>query len=171
MILYFGTGGDEQFDVTKQNAFYAVYADDGTVRSKMLGTCVSNRCDKFYGGVVVTSEQVFMTRAKDPPVGTTTCDFGTSELVALGVNDSSGGFVTQFTKALSSTTQSSLFGDAGALYLAGLSGDIVRIGTPRAANAGGDTDAGNAPGGSDGAGAGANLASDPVTLLGWRQMF
>jgi hypothetical protein len=170
VALFFGTGGDEQFDVTKQNAFYAIYADSGAVRSKLLGTCVANRCDKFYGGVVVTAEQVFMTRAKDPPVGTTVCDFGNSALVALKVNDANGSFTTDFTTTLSSTTQASLFGDAGALYLATLSGDIVRVGTPRAATAGGDSSAGNAPGGADGAGAGGNVTGDPVSFLGWRQM-
>jgi hypothetical protein len=170
LALFFGTGGDEQFDVTKQNAFYAIYADSGAVRSKLLGSCLAGRCDKFYGGVVVTSEQVFMTRAKDPPVGTLSCDFGNSALVALRVNDANGSFTTDFTTALSSTTQSGLFGDAGALYLATLSGDIVRVGTPRATSAGGDSNAGNAPGGADGAGAGTNITGDPVSFLGWRQM-
>jgi hypothetical protein len=117
------------------------------------------------------SEQVFMTRAKDPPVGTASCDFGSSALVALRVNDANGSFTTDFATALSSTTQASLFGDAGALYLATLSGDIVRIGTPRAASAGGDTASGNAPGGADGVGTGTAANGDPVTLMGWRQMF
>jgi hypothetical protein len=170
MALFFGTGGDEQFDVTKQNAFYAIYADSGAVRSKLLGTCTGGRCQKFYGGVVVTSEQVFITRAADPPVGTATCDFGASELVALKVADKNGSFQTDFTTALSSTTQASLFGDAGALYVATLSGDIVRVGTPRATSAGGDSNAGNAPGGADGAGAGTNVTGDPVSFVGWRQM-
>ena len=65
-----------------------------------------------------------------------------------------------------------LYGDAGALYFATLSGDISRIGTPRAANAGDDTAAGSAPQWGN-AGEGDNVvgSADQLTLLGWRQVY
>ena len=54
-------------------------------------------------------------------------------------DDVNNKFVTDFTLAVSSSVMGSLYGDAGALYFATLSGDVARIGTPRAKVAGDDT--------------------------------
>jgi hypothetical protein len=174
VVLFFGTGGLESYDVTKANVFYAAYADNGAIRSKLLGTCTSNRCQKFYGGIVVTKEQVVLTRATDAPVGTNACEFGTSDLIGLDIDDHGGGFGVDLIQSIASSTMSSLYGDAGAVYLATLKGDIVRVGTPRATVAGGDTASGAiggvASGNGDGSGSSSNT-SGAMSLLGWRQLY
>jgi hypothetical protein len=126
--LFFGTGGIENFDVQKQNAFFSVYADTGEIRDQLNGLCSGpgGACEKFYGGVVVTPEQVLITRAVDPPIATSSCDNGSAEIVALDVQDFDQQFVTLSTSAM----VSSLYGDQGALYATTLSGEMIRVGTP-----------------------------------------
>lgn len=128
LALFFGTGGSENFDVTKPNAFFSVYADTGEIRDQLDGTCTgpSGACDKFYGGVVVTDEQVLITRAIDPPIATSSCDNGSSAIVGLDVQDFGQDFVT----AQTSSVVSSLFVNQGAVYATTLEGNIVRVGTP-----------------------------------------
>jgi hypothetical protein len=175
VVLFFGTGGIESYDPTQPNEFYAVFADTGEIRSKKAGDCQGGYCEKFYGGVVVTSEQVIITRTFDPKVGTGTCDPGSSRLEAFDLDaDASGDFVTDFVTAVASSVMGSLFGDRGAVYFATLGGDVVRVGSPEAANAGDDTAAGYqggipiGPGGAPGSLEGSN---QPMTLLGWRQIY
>ncbi len=173
VLLFFGTGGLESHPVTETNEFYAVYADNGAIRSKLTGTCAGNKCEKFYGGTVVTQDQVIFTRTIDPEVGVSSCDFGSSVVQGMRIDaDTAGNFDEDFTQTLSSAVMGSLYGDAGALYFATLSGDISRIGTPRAGSAGGDTSSGTAPtwgGASDGQGTVGS--ADKLTLLGWRQVY
>lgn len=128
VALFFGTGGSENFDVTKPNAFFSVYADTGEIRDQLDGTCTgpSGSCDKFYGGVVVTEEQVLITRAIDPPIATSSCDNGSADIVALDVQD----FDQQFVSTQTSSVVSSLFVNQGALYATTLEGNVVRVGTP-----------------------------------------
>ena len=82
--------------------------------------------------------------------------------------DTSGNFVSQFNQLLGSTIVAPLFGHAGAVYSAGLDGTLVRIGTPRASSAGGDTAAGQGQGTT---GEGANGATGTIELIGWRQLY
>jgi type IV pilus assembly protein PilY1 len=174
-VLFFGTGGLESHPVTLQNAFYATYADTGELRSKLLGTCVGGRCEKFYGGVLVTTEQVILHKTFDPPVGTTTCDNGSTKIVGLNVNDSAGSFAQDFSVDFGSAVVAGLYGDAGAVYAATLAGTVVRVGAPRASEAGGDTAGGYGGGsGQSDQGAGATGAGDggggPLAIMGWRQV-
>jgi len=127
-VLFFGTGGTENYDVTKPNAFYSVYVDTGETRQEILGLCdgPNGECQKFYGGIVVTPEQVLVTRAIDPPIATSSCDNGSAKILALDVQD----LTQQFTVSQTSAVVSSLYGDQGALYATTLSGEIIRIGTP-----------------------------------------
>jgi hypothetical protein len=174
VVLFFGTGGLESHSVTSANEFYAVYADTGEIRSKLTGDCVSNSCEKFYGGVVVTPEQVIFTRTIDPVVGSSVCDLGSTKVQALRLDaDGAGDFTEDFSQTLTSAVMGSLYGDAGALYFASLSGDVSRIGTPRAPSAGGDTASGTAPqysGVSEG-GTTSVGSTDALALLGWRQVY
>jgi hypothetical protein len=173
LVLFFGTGGLESQPASLQNEFYAVYADDGAIRSKIVGTCAGGHCEKFYGGVVVSKTQVLLTRTVDPLVGSGTCDRGTTKVegIELGELDASGGFVTDFSNQTTSAVMGALYGDAGALYFATLSGDVVRIGAPRAADAGDDTAHGTGTGAqSAGWGTGTDIDT-PMTLYGWRQVF
>jgi FG-GAP-like repeat len=172
MVLFFGTGGLEDYQVTVPNEFYAVYADNGAIRSKITGTCVSGSCEKFYGGVVVTPQQVVLTRTIDAQIGTTTCDNGSSKVQAVELNaNAANAFITDFTLALSSAVIGAMYGDAGAMYFATMAGDVARIGTPRAAAAGGDTAAGTSGGmGVSDPSAPSTGTSNPLTLIGWREV-
>ncbi len=172
VIAFFGTGGLEDYDPTLQNEFYAIYADDGSIRSKLTGACAAGKCEKFYGGVVVTTEQVILTRSIDREVGTGVCDNGSSYVDILQLNpDGAGDFIADAPAiSISGATVGSMYGDADAVYLATISGDIVRIGQPRAQEAGDDTSGGNIGGlgGDPSTGVGTN---DPLVLMGWRQIF
>ncbi len=171
LTLFFGTGGLESAPTNVSNAFFAVFADTGAIRAKENGACANGRCEKFYGGVLVTTDQVVFTRTTDPTIGTGTCDRGSSKIQVMklqaGVN---GTFEEVFFKTVASAVMGALYGDAGALYFANLAGESVRIGTPRVAYAGGDTASPeNVP----------TLVMDPnsqgttaaLNLLGWRQVF
>ena len=174
VVLFFGTGGLESHPVTATNEFYAVYADTGEVRSKLTGACAGGTCEKFYGGVVVTRDQVIFTRTRDPRVGTGTCDLGSSVVQGMAISAATTGeFDVDFTQALSSAVMGALYGDAGALYFATLSGEVSRIGTPRAPDAGGDSGASTPPPQWGNAGEGDSVvgAADQLTLLGWRQVY
>jgi type IV pilus assembly protein PilY1 len=175
MVLFFGTGGLESWPATKQNAFYAIYADTGAIRSKLAGTCSGGSCEKFYGGVVVTPEQVILTRTVDPKVATGTCDLGSSNVEAMDLNpDAGGSFVLDFNVAVASAVMGGLYGDRGAVYFADVNGDVNRIGTPLAQNAGDDSAHGyNAGSGSGAVGSGSSAtgSTSAFTLMGWRQVF
>lgn len=176
VAIFFGTGGLESHTTTAPNEFYAIYADTGEIRSKMTGTCTSNKCEKFYGGAVVTNEQVIFTRTMDPEVGTASCDLGSTKVTAVALEaDANGDFTADFTEDVASAVMGALYGDAGAVYFATLSGDVSRIGTPRAPQAGDDTRStvpiqqygeGNENSTSNTVG---SLA--PLTLMGWRQVY
>jgi hypothetical protein len=175
IVLYFGTGGLEVVATTLANAFYAIYADNGALRSQYTGTCGSSGCEKFYGGVVVSPTQVLFTRSIDPVSGVTDpvtgcADDGSSTVQAFDSNKgTSTAFVSDFTQAVSSAVTGALYGDAGAIYFATISGEVWRIGTPRAANAGDDSAAGHTQGTGTGQnGVGTAGTSAALTLLGWR---
>ncbi len=179
MVLYFGTGGLESYDPTLDNVFFAVYADDGEVRSTLAGGCdASGRCEKFYGGVVVTADQVLVTRATDPPLTSGSCELGSTVIEGFGLETNpDGDFVEDFSVSVASATVAALFGDAGAIYTSTLDGSIIRIGTPRATGAGADSASGAGGGFTAGGEAGQGgggvdpdaMANTPFTLLGWFQ--
>src|SRR5690606_32290404 len=81
MILFFGTGGLEAYDPTKVNEFYAVRAKDGVIRNKITGACASGKCEKFYGGVVITTDTVIVQRNVDAEIGGVgACDYGSTQI-------------------------------------------------------------------------------------------
>jgi hypothetical protein len=172
MVLFFGTGGIESVPATSANAFYAIYADTGLIRSVVNGTCKNGICEKFYGGVVVTPTQAVFTKTFDASIGTGTCDSGSSTVSAVELNPGSGvNFTSDFNLAVSSAVMGGLYGDAGAVYFATIAGDVARIGTPRAASAGGDTAAGRTQGigAGDVSSTGATVGmTQGFTLMGWR---
>jgi hypothetical protein len=172
MVLFFGTGGMESVASATANGFFAVYADNGSVRSKVLGTCNLGTCEKFYGGAVVTPQQVIFTKTIDPAIGVGTCDSGSSTVAGVQLNAGTGtNFTSDFNLGVNSAVMGGLFGDAGAIYFATISGDVARIGTPRAATAGGDTAAGRTQGmgaGDQASGGQTVGTTSPFTLMGWR---
>lgn len=172
MVLFFGTGGLENVSANVTNGFYALYADTGAIRSKLIGTCNAKGCEKFYGGTIVTPEQVILTRTTDPVIGSGTCDLGSSTVQAL-VLDGNGtqNFLSSFTLAVSSAVMGALYGDAGAIFFATLSGDVARIGTPRAGSAGADTAANyqQGTGSGDVPATGTQVGTNSAfTMMGWR---
>ena len=173
MVLFFGTGGVESVSASLQNEFYAIYADTGEVRSKFVGACGANGCEKFYNGIVVTPEQVILTKTVDPLIGTGSCDSGSSTVSGLQLDaDTNHNFVSSgLNQAVTAAIMAGLFGDAGAIYFATLAGDVIRIGTPRVSVAGGDTAAGYTQGmgvGDQGTGTSQVGTVAPFTLMGWR---
>ncbi len=163
VVLFFGTGGLESYDPAQRNEFYAIYADNGAVRNKLVGDCTGGRCEKFYGGVVVSTDQVLLTRAMDPPIGTDTCEMGSSEVTGVDLDDLS----LELAVTTGSATVSALFGHGGAVYFTTLAGDLVRVGTPIASEAGGES------GGDDDDGDGGDddqSTSRALGILGWRQV-
>lgn len=168
LVLLFGTGGLESYSPTAVNHFYAVYADTGAIRNRIVGQCSASGCEKFYGGVVVSSEQVFLTRAVDPPVGTTACDLGASQLDGLDVDT----LAESFSSDTAHASVSALYGHAGAIYFTTVGGNIVRIGTPTATSAGGESIQGSSGGQDDGGDddEGDGNATGALDSLGWRQV-
>jgi len=171
MVLFFGTGGLQNFNTTQSNEFYAVYAKNGTIRNKLTGSCTLSggvtRCEKFYGGVVVTPDNVILERTVDPIVGGGSCDLGSTHIQSYSLNSfSSLTFdISQINSQPIAAVAGPLYGDAGALYFATVGGQIERIGQPRAATAGGDTAAGIGVGNGTPQDMGTNT---PFTLMGWR---
>lgn len=172
MVLFFGTGGIESVPATAANAFFAIYADTGAIRSRVLGACNSGICEKFYGGVIVTPQQVLFSRTFDPAIGSNACDTGSSTISGVELDPGTGtNFTSDFDLAVSSAVMGGLFGDAGAIYFATLAGDVARVGTPRTATPGGDTAAGRAQGmgvGDQATGGQQVGTTSGFTLMGWR---
>jgi len=172
MVLLFGTGGIESVASTSANAFFGIYADTGAVRSKALGSCSNGNCEKFYGGVVVTPQQVLFTKTVDPAIGTNACDSGSSTISGVDLNPGTGtNFTSSFNLGVNSAVMGGLFGDAGAIYFATISGDVARVGTPRTSTAGGDTLSGQKQGmgvGDQATGGQTVGTTSGFTLMGWR---
>jgi hypothetical protein len=108
---------------------------------------------------------VLLTRAIDPPIGTQTCDLGNADLTGLDIDDLSVGLSV----TTGSASVSALFGHAGAVYFTTLGGDLVRVGTPVASEAGGEPQGGGT-GGDNGGQNGQGTTSGPLGILGWRQV-
>jgi len=138
----------------------------------VLGSCNNGTCEKFYGGVVVTPQQILFTKTVDPAIGTSACDTGSSTISGVQLNPGTGtNFASDFNLAVSSAVMGGLYGDAGAIYFATLAGDVARVGTPRTAVAGGDTAAGRTQGmgvGDLATGTQQVGTTSGFTLMGWR---
>ena len=116
---------------------------------------------------MVSSEQVIITQSTDPPVGTGTCEFGSSKVIGLNLST----LEEEFSATTSSATVSSLYGDGGAIYFATLAGDIVRLGTPRAENAGDDSVSGAGNGTADSNSHDSSTSDDgALRVLGWKEL-
>jgi hypothetical protein len=171
MVLFFGTGGIDSYDVTKTNEFYAVYAKNGTIRNKLTGSCKvvsgSTICEKFYGGVVITPDQVILQRTYDPIIGASSCDFGATKIQSYALSNFSTVIfdLSQIAGQALAAVSGPLYGDAGALYFATVSGEVKRVGTPRAPVAGADSTAGTDTGMGATEIVGGNA---PFVLMGWR---
>ena len=172
IVLFFGTGGLEQQDPSKENAFYSVYADTGELRDTppILPGCPftsPKRCVKFYGGVIVNAEQVISAQAVDPLIGEdTTCGLGDTTIVARDLNS----FATDFSQTWAGMLMNRIYSRGGALYFTTSAGEAARVGTPQASEAGGETVAGieQPTQGGEGTTKGTN---DPLFLLGWQQVY
>jgi hypothetical protein len=169
MVLFFGTGGVESQSTSLVNEFYAIYAKSGVIRSKVTGTCSGGRCEKFYGGVVVTTDSVIVARSVDPVIGSGSCDFGSGTVTAFGLNSpfSQVFNLTSIAGVAMKAISSPLFGDAGAIYFATADGKVDRVGTPRATSAGADSTAGATQ---QSGSTTTTYTNGPLTFLGWRNV-
>ena len=121
---------------------------------------------------MVTTEQVMFTSTVDPEVGTGVCDPGASNVRGFRLNaDAEGDFVADFDTSIGSSVMGAMYGDAGAVYFATLAGDVVRIGTPRSPEAGGDSAAGAGGGMGEGDGGTGGTVGSAMSIMGWRQVF
>jgi hypothetical protein len=173
IVLFFGTGGETSYDATKTNAFYAVYADTGELRTSFTGDCpasASGRCEKFYGGAVATVDQIITARTLDPPVGTGSCDTGSSTITGFDVDEAADEFVEDFSQPVTSAIVSNLFAHGGAVYVTTVAGEAARVGSPRAADAGDDSAGGFLGGSGAGDGDAPGSGAGEMVLRGWRQV-
>ncbi len=154
--MYFGTGGFESFDPSKQNAFIEIDSATGAVLNTIPGTCSGGRCDKFYGGIVITPTQVFLTRARDAVAGSPTCDRGSSQIAAVDLNFAAITTIASFTSSI----QSAVFGSSDGIYATNLGGEVIRV---HAQNV-------NGPGGGNGSGSPTN-GGIALKRRNWRQVF
>ncbi len=179
--LFFGTGGLEQDDPRFPNAFYVLYADTGEVRDFVIfdnsDECLinanSNRCEKVYGGVVVTPRQVVFTTVLDPVFGASVCDggpdfnAGRTRIRSFLLDDLSGEGL--FQEEFGSAIRTPLSSSGNAIYMFTNQGQAVRLGNPKHREAGDESRAG-------GSGFGKEEDStvgttEPMRLLGWRQIY
>jgi hypothetical protein len=120
LVLYFGTGGTEDTPDTVQNGFYAVYADTGTIRSKLdFGTGILIGV-KFYGGVVYNSGQLVLTNGRDFGQHGL-CSSTAGNVVALDANT----FALQFSTPTTSKIVAPVFARNGEIYTVTLTGQLV----------------------------------------------
>lgn len=154
--IYLGTGGFESFDPSKQNAFIEIDSGNGTVLHTIPGTCSGGRCDKFYGGIVITPSQVFLTRARDAVAGSGTCDRGSAQIASVDLNFAAITTIASF----NSSIQSAVFGSSDGIYATDLGGEVIRV------------HAQNVGGGGGGSGSGSSTTGAiSLKRRNWRQVF
>jgi hypothetical protein len=124
-------------------------------------------CQKFYGGVVVSTDTVYLVKSTDAVIGSGTCDFGSASVLGYNLNTFSNTLnVSSVGGKAIAASSGPLFGDAGALYFATVAGVVERVGSPLAATAGANN---QGTLGKMGAADSGGTAS-AFTLLGWREV-
>ena len=181
MVLYFGTGGSEDTPAAAQNAFYAVYADTGAIRSKLDGSNGVAAGVKFYGGVVYESGQLVFTSGQDLS-GLGLCAPSAGQIVAIDANT----FTEQFSITTSSKIVAPVFAQNGEIYTVTLTGSLLASQYTGSFMGGGDTtggvgffSGGGSGGGSSGGGGGSGgggsgpltTVSTPFKVISWRQVY
>ncbi len=177
VALFFGTGGLENVAPFPQNAFYVIAAapEDpadtnpaGLVFATILGDCPATiRCEKFYGGVRLNSEQVIFTRVLEPEIGNAVdCDPGRTRIVALSISGdvSVSGFLQQSFPPITvdGMITSPITSSGGAIYFTDSRGRLNSVGDPNAGSNAGTLDESN-PADVD--------PNAPMRILGWRQVY
>jgi hypothetical protein len=155
--VYFGTGGDENFTQSKPNAFFEINGGTGSVIDVKLGGCTGSICEKFYGGIAVTDDKVFLTKATDPVIGSSDAGLcrGSSVIAAFNTTN----FSQAFSQTFNSSNQSAVFASSDGIYATNLAGEVIRVHTS-VTNAGG--------GGTGGTG---GVAGVSLKRRNWRQVY
>ncbi|HWN67620.1 MAG TPA: PilC/PilY family type IV pilus protein [Haliangium sp.] len=178
VALFFGTGGLEEEPAFRQNFFYALAAapddpsntsNDDLILERISGTCSGTpvTCEKFYGGVRVTPQQVIFTRVIEPPIGVggAACDGQPGRTVIESrslVGDISTAIDQQlFTQTVDSVITAPLTMAGNALYVADLRGRLTSIGDTSQSGA---SFVANQTSTTD-------MANAPMLILGWRQVY
>jgi VCBS repeat protein len=168
LVLYFGTGGTDDTPAGAQNAFYAVYADTGEIRSTLGPDQGIVAGLKFYGGVVYNDGQLLFSTGQDlSAVGL--CAPSAGNVMAIDANT----FTQQFQTATGSKMNAPMFVQNGEIYTVTLSGQLVTS-TVSSSGSGG-SGGGSGGSGSSGSGAtgglGQGQATQPWTIMTWRRVY
>ena len=188
LVLYFGTGGTEDTPAAAQNAFYAVYADSGDIRSKLDGSNGIAAGVKFYGGVVFESGQIVFTSGQDLS-GLGLCAPSAGKIVAIDANT----FDLQFEQETNSKIVAPVFAQNGEIYTVTLTGNIyasafmgsgggvaaggggggggAAMGGGGGGGAGGGSGGAGGGGGGGGSGSGLSNETKPFNIIAWRQVY
>ena len=181
LVLYFGTGGTEDSPAGVQNAFYAVYADTGEIRSKLDQTTGLAAGIKFYGGVVYQDGQLVFTDGQDLS-GLGLCSPSAGNIVAIDAQT----FAPQFTVQTSSKIVAPLYAVNGEIYTVTLTGTLMASAFTGGAMVASSGSSGGGSSGSSGSGSGSSgsgssgsgssgsgttgTVSGPFKVWGWRQV-
>jgi Tfp pilus tip-associated adhesin PilY1 len=170
LVLYFGTGGTEDTPAAAQNAFYAVYADTGAVRSKLDASTGLAAGVKFYGGVVYQSGQIVFTQGQDLS-GLGLCAPTAGSIVAIDANT----FAQQFATNTNSKIVAPVFAQNGEIYTVTLKGSLMASSfsgsTGSASQTGSGTGSVDSTGGTTAPPTDNGTATGPFTILSWRQAY
>jgi hypothetical protein len=169
LTLYFGTGGTEDTPPNVQNAFYAVYADTGEIRSALDQNSGIAIGVKFYGGVVYNNGQLVFTSGQDLS-GLGLCAPTAGSVVAIDANT----FALQFETVATSKIVAPLYAQQGEIYTVTITGKLMASqfvgqqgGTAPGTGGPGNPGPGLGPGG---VGGDQGVFTTPFTVLGWRQI-
>jgi hypothetical protein len=180
LALYFGTGGTEDTPANVQNAFYAVYADTGEIRSALDQNSGIAIGVKFYGGVVFNNGQLVFTSGQDLS-GLGLCAPTAGSVTAIDANT----FALQFEAVAQSKIVAPLYAQQGEIYTVTITGKLMAsqfVGSQGGTAPGGGGGSGGPTMGSPPPGGGGDISgtggggtstgtlTNPFKILGWRQI-
>ncbi len=149
LVLYFGTGGTEDTPSNVQNAFFAVYADTGAVRSKILPAVGV----KYYGGVAYNDGQLVLSTGADL-AGLGLCAPTAGEILAIDAET----FTQQFAIPVGSKMMAPVYVARGEFYAMNIEGQLVTSPYTPPTDGGGNSSSGN------------GQVARPFTIVSWRQI-
>ncbi|ACY12856.1 PilC/PilY family type IV pilus protein [Haliangium ochraceum] len=183
VVLFFGTGGIEDepaLSTSPRNKFYALFAapaslgNDAELIDSFDAVCELGSCEKFYGGVIVSSDQVIYSRVLEPVPGNVDCETGRTVVEARNITGTLDSSLfdsgVSFSETIDGVATGPLSGHGNAIYILDARGRATVVGDPRAGEAGGDT-ANGTGNGLGGDARSAALINAPMRILGWRQVY
>ncbi len=161
-MLYFGTGGTDATLDTVQNQFFAVYADNGTIRDSYTPAVGV----KFFGGVSLNNSGQLIFSQGSNLSGNGLCSSSSGKVVALDANS----FTSQFTFDTSSRITAPVYAAAGMAYTVTLKGELKAssyVATGSSSGGSPPSGGGSPPPGSS---TGSTSSNKSMLVTGWRQV-